>query len=230
MDSFPLEFKDNIVHRPDSNVFDDEQSLGHLIIRRLTEAGNRIMIVNGLTDEKLTANQLVTRSIDVAKALLVAGIKPGDVVSVISENRFEFPYILFASIFLNCTCAPINATYSEKELNHAFSLSKPKFIFASNATIDKVHSVVKSLSYVKRLILIDNEPFEVWQGLTVWRDFTDPNRLLKVNFSPQSIDKSKSICLILCSSGTTGLPVQKTTSFSYLFQQSFNSLSRKASS
>ncbi|XP_037048211.1 4-coumarate--CoA ligase 1-like [Bradysia coprophila] len=164
------------------------------------------MIINGLTGEKLTANQLVTRSFVVAKALLAAGIKPGDVVSVVSENRFEFPYILFASIFLNCTCAPINATYSEKELNHAFNLSKPKFIFASNATIDSVHRVARSLSYVKRLILIDNEPSQSWQGLTVWREFTDPNRLLKVNFSPQAIDKSKSICLILCSSGTTGLP------------------------
>ncbi len=201
-----MEFKDNIVHRPDSNEFNDEQSLGHLMIRKLTNAGNRIMIIDGITDEKLTANQLVTRSIEVAKALLVAGIKPGDVVSVISENRFEFPYILFATIFLNCTCAPINATYSEKELKHAFSLSKPKFIFSTNATIEKVFNVVKSLTYVKKLILIDNEPSQPWEGLVVWREFTDSRLTNRITFTPQSTDKLNTICLILCSSGTTGLP------------------------
>lgn len=201
-----MEFNDNIVHRTDSNLFDDEQSLGHLIIKRLTSAGNRIVLIDGITDEKMTANQLVTRSIEVAKALLVAGIKPGDVVSVISENRFEFPYILFATIFLNCTCAPINATYSERELQHAFNLSKPKFIFSSNATIVKVFNVAKSLDYVRRLILIDNEPSQPWQGLTVWREFTNPRLTGNVIFNPQPTDKSKSICLILCSSGTTGLP------------------------
>lgn len=201
-----MEFKDNIVHRTDSNVFDDEPSLGHLIIKRLTNAGNRVMMIDGLTDEELTANQLVTRSIDVAKALLVAGIKPGDVVSVISENRFEFPYILFGTIFLNCTCAPINATYSEKELKHAFNLSKPKFIFVSNTTIDKVFNVTKSLSYKTKLILIDNKPSQPWQGLTVWREFINPRLIENVNFNPQPVDKLKSICLILCSSGTTGMP------------------------
>lgn len=201
-----MEFKDNIVYRPDTNVFDDELSLGHLIIKRLTNAGNRIMMIDGLTGEKMTANQLVTRSIEVAKALLVAGIKPGDVVSVVSENRFEFPYILFASIFLNCTCAPINATYSEKELMHALNLSKPKFIFSSSTPIDKVYSVAKSLGFVRRLILIDNKLYKQWEGLTIWREFINPKLFEKIDFTPQPIDKLKSICLILCSSGTTGLP------------------------
>lgn len=206
MYSSVMEFKDNIVHRPDTNTFDDEESLGHLIIKRLTNAGNRIMMIDGINDEKLTAHQLVTRSIEVAKGLLVAGIRPGDVVSIISENRFEFPYILFGTMFLNCTCAPINATYNEKELSHAFNLSKPKFIFGSNATMDKVFSVAKSLSYVKKLILIDNEPSQLWQGVTVWREFLDPRLIENINFNPQPVDKLKTICLILCSSGTTGLP------------------------
>lgn len=206
VDTSVMELKNNVVYRTDSNLFDDEQSLGHLIIKKLTSAGDRIMIVDGITEEKLTAIQLVRRSIEVAKALLAAGIKPGDVVSVISENRFEFPYILFGTIFLNCTCAPINATYNDKELQHAFNLSKPKFIFASNATIDKVFNVVKSLDYVRKLILIDNEPSHHWQDLILWKDFLNPHLVEKFDFRPEPTDKLKTICLILCSSGTTGLP------------------------
>lgn len=199
-------FKNNIVHRPDTNLFDDELSLGHLIIRRLTDAGNRLMMVDGLTDEKMTANQLVTRSVDVAKALIAAGIRPGDVVSIISENRFEFPYILFATIFLNCACAPINATYSEKELKHALNLSQPKFIFSSRTTIDKVFNVVKSSNSEAKVILIGNESFLPPSNALSWREFMDPELMGKINFHSQPVDKLKTICLILCSSGTTGLP------------------------
>lgn len=206
VDTSVMEFKNNVVHRTDSDLFNDELSLGHLMIKRLTSAGDKIMIIDGISDEKLTAIQLVTRSIEVAKALLAAGIKPGDVVSVVSENRFEFPYILFGTIFLNCTCAPINATYNEKELHHAFNLSKPKFIFSSNATIDKVSNVAKSLDYVRKLILIDNEPSHHSRDLILWKDFVNPQLLDNINFRPEPTDKLKSICLILCSSGTTGLP------------------------
>ncbi|KAJ6650022.1 Luciferin 4-monooxygenase [Pseudolycoriella hygida] len=200
------ECTDIVSGRTDSNEFDDEQSLGHLIIKKLTEAGDQIMMIDGLTDEKLSANELVTRSIKVSKALMVAGIEPGDVVSVISENRFEFAYILFGTIFVNCTCAPINSTYNERELTHALNLSKPKFIFCSNLTVDKVVNVANSLDFMKRLFLIGSEPTKTWQGLTLWKDFTDSKLIENIVFCPQPTNKSKSICLILCSSGTTGLP------------------------
>lgn len=206
MDVLKLEFTRNIIHRPDTNQFDDEPSLSHLIIKCLTKAAEKTVMIHGITGEKLSAIELVSRSVEITKALLVAGIKPGDVISIVSENRFEFAYIFFGTIFLNCISAPINPTYSEKELEHAFNLSKPKIIFASHSTIEKVSNVVKSLSYVKKLILIDDGPSRESEGITRMKHFTNPKTLQQVYFEPYPVDKLTSICLILCSSGTTGLP------------------------
>lgn len=185
-------------------MFEDEPSLGHLIIKSLINAADTVMMIHGITGETLTAKQLLTRSIETSKALLRAGIQPGDIVSIISENRFEFTYIYFGTIFLNCAVAPLNPTYSEKEFEHAINLSKPKFVFASDATIQKVSQVVKSLNYVKRLILIGDGPI-VSENTTRWRDFTNPELLRNVKFEPKPVDKLKTICLLVCSSGTTGL-------------------------
>lgn len=201
-----LKFENNIIYRPDSNEFDDSPSLGHLLIKSLTNAGGKTVIINGITGEKLSAVKLATKSVDLAKGLLNCGVRPGDIVSIVSENRFEFAYILFGTIFLNCVSAPLNPTYSENELKHAFNLSKPKFIFVSNATIEKVSNVVKSLNYVKKLIIIDDEPINNVEGVTTLRDFTNTKLLKNVTFEPQAVDKVKTICLMVCSSGTTGLP------------------------
>lgn len=198
----PQRFENNIIYRPDQNIFNDEPSLGHLLRKSLTEAGDTVMMVHGITGEELTANQLLTRSINMSKALLRAGIKPGDIVSIISENRFEFIYIFFGTIFINCAVAPLNPTYSVPELEHAINLSRPKFVFASDVTIQKVVTAVKSLDYIEKVILIGDGSTD---GVTRLRDFINPNLLHNVKFEPERVDTSKAICLLVCSSGTTGM-------------------------
>lgn len=205
METLPMEFRNNIIHRPDTNMFDDEPSLGHLLIKSLTNAADTVMMINGITGEKLSAIQLLTKSIEIAKALIAAGIQPGDVISIVSENRFEFVYIFFGTIFLNCAVAPLNPTYSEKELQHAIDLSKPKFVFASDATIGKVTDVVKTLNYVKKIILIDDGPHRQNDPVIHLKDFVNPKKIVKVRFEPQPVDVFNTICLLVCSSGTTGL-------------------------
>lgn len=201
-----MEISNNIIYRADlSNEYDDAQSIGHLIIENLTNAGDKIMLIDGITGEELSAIQIVNKSVEVARGLLAVGVKPGDVVSIVTENRFEFAFVLFGTLFINCTLAPLNNTYSERELNHAFSLSKPTIVFASASTSEKVLNVVNSLSHVRKVVLLDDDGP---RGLNIvhLRDFTGPKALNGVHFEPKAVDKEKTICLIMCSSGTTGLP------------------------
>lgn len=188
-----------------SNEFDDAPSLACVLIENLSKVADQIVLVSGITAEELTAKELLDRSILVAKSLIGAGIKPGDVVSIASENRFEFAYVLFGSMLLNCTFAPINLTYSEREMHHAFSLSKPKIIFMSQFASDKVVNVGKTLSYVKKLVLIDDEnPFG--SHVELFSDLMESKATQSASYAPVKCDKSKAVALILCSSGTTGLP------------------------
>lgn len=194
-----------IISREESNEFDDAQSLGHVLIKSLSETPDKILLVSGITSEELTAKELLDRSILVAKSLIAAGLKPGDVVSIASENRLEFAYILCGTILLNCTFAPINLTYTEREMHHAFSLSKPKIIFMSQFASEKVVNVGKTLSYVKKLVLIDDQnPFG--SHVELFNDLMESKATQNASFSPMKIDKSKAVSMILCSSGTTGLP------------------------
>lgn len=205
-----MQFEKNIIHRPEtSNLYDDQPSLGHLIIKNLLASGDKTLIVCGLTGKQISAREVLNKSIEIAKALIVHGIRQGDIVSIISENRFEFVYAILGTIFINCPLAPLNHTYSKRELIHALNLSKPNFIFTSGSTAKIIGDVAGGLGYVKKIILFDEEdggdvpPNQLTIGLSA---FTNRDLLKNVEFRPSPINVATATCLIMCSSGTTGLP------------------------
>ncbi len=201
-----MQSENNIISRPDTVDFTKSLSLGHILIENLTKTGKKTVLVSAETGKELSANELIEKSVEISKSLLAAGIKPGDIVSIVSENRFEFIYVLFGTIFLNCPVAPLNHTYSDRELEHSFNLSKPKFVFASASTANAVLHAVKNLDYVKKVILLDDVRNESDGRITKLDDFTNPKYLRNVKFEPKAVDILTTTCLIMCSSGTTGLP------------------------
>lgn len=50
-----------------------------------------------------------------AKVLHGAGIKQNDVISIVAENRHEYPAISFGALYLNAIVAPVNVTYTERK-------------------------------------------------------------------------------------------------------------------
>lgn len=196
--------KKNILYCPEiTNDYANELSLGHLIIKSLTNAGDRVILVSGITGEELTARDLLKQIIKVAHSLKNHGLKSGDVVSLVVENRFEFAFIYFGCILMNVTVAPINLTYSEREMAHALSLSKPKMLFMSPFAAEKVVNVVRSLSFIRKVVLIDDEnPFG--SDVMLFDEFLKNTENVR-EFVPETIvNKSKAVSLVLCSSGTTG--------------------------
>ena len=91
-------------------------------------------------------------------------------------------------------------------MTHAFELSKPKFIFTSPYASQSVVNVAKTLTYVQKLILLaDENPFDSYVTLLpdLFKKYENTNF---DHFEPEPVDIYDQVCLILCSSGTTGLP------------------------
>lgn len=195
--------EENVLFAPEiSKAYEDEPSIGHLLTKSLSNAGDKILMVSGISGEEVTAREILEQSYRVAKSLSALGIKKGDVISLVSENRFEFVYVLFGSLILNVTISPINLTYSEREMIHALNLSKPKILFCSPFAADKVVTVAKSLNYVSKVVLFDDEN-SFGPSVTLFDDFKNLSANSR-EITPQAVDKTKTVGFILCSSGTTG--------------------------
>lgn len=65
---------------------------------------------------KLTRAQIRVQVIRLVKSLSnVFGVKEGDVIGLCSENRLEFPVVVFAAFCLGATVAPLNITYTDRK-------------------------------------------------------------------------------------------------------------------
>ncbi|KAG4067360.1 hypothetical protein HA402_000351 [Bradysia odoriphaga] len=122
-----------------------------------------------------------------------------------SENRTEFAYVLFGTLCVGATFAPLNTTYGEREIEHAFSLSKPKIVFASPATIDKILRVTAKHSSIEAVVVF-GERNEVNDDTVIDFKTFCCNANAARNFECQPQDVLENVSLILLSSGTTGQP------------------------
>lgn len=190
----------NVIHGPEDLYPPPDVTLGKFISQMLPLHEDRVALVDAETAEFITYDELYTKSLSIAGYLRTQGVKAGDVISICSENNIHYYLPVLASFFLGATCAPLNPMYTTRELEHTFNISKPKFVFCSERALQHVDEVSRHLSYVKGIV--------VFGKALSHRHIPFSHTLLdKSNsFQPIDADPEELIAVILCSSGTTGLP------------------------
>lgn len=72
--------------------------------------------IDGVKDTRYTRLQVRQQVIRLVKSLSnVFGVKEGDVIGLCSENRLEFPVVVYAAFCLGATVAPLNVTYTDRK-------------------------------------------------------------------------------------------------------------------
>lgn len=100
--------------------------------------------------------ELRQRIIQCAKSLqLQFRIREGDVIGVSCENRLEFVVITFAALCLGATVAAFNVSYTVREIRHALDLARPRILFVSGITYDKVFDALTEHEGVEKLVTLD---------------------------------------------------------------------------
>lgn len=159
------------------------------------------------TGETQTFPEILAKSIAIALHMEELGIRPGDVVGISSENNLDYCLPVLATFYLGAVCAPLNPAYTEGELCHTMSISRPRMIFASALTIEKVIAATRKLDSVRDIVLIGRKsPGPLSCSVRRLSDFLLAASRRSNTLIPASVDAEKDTCLILCSSGTTGLP------------------------
>uniref|UniRef100_A0A182VPX3 Luciferin 4-monooxygenase n=1 Tax=Anopheles minimus TaxID=112268 RepID=A0A182VPX3_9DIPT len=183
-------------------------SLAMYLMKRLLRHGDNVAVIDGVYSSELRYLELLETGVRLAVGLQnQANLQAGDVMGIISENRLEFPVVLYASFFANAAVAPINLTYTEREFDHALNLSKPKILFVSPYSAERVMAVArKNRLFIKHIFLFgDENPFG--SEVTLYEDFLSQTSAINpYSFQPKPTNVEQHVALIMCSSGTTGLP------------------------
>ncbi|GBP24318.1 Luciferin 4-monooxygenase [Eumeta japonica] len=192
----------NIVSGPREVDIPAHLSFGQFLFDQLKEGGDNIAQICGQTGEKVTYRDILQKSVNLAVALQRLGLKKGDVVSLASENRFEFTVASLAVMYAGGVLSTLNITYTPGEVVHVLSITKPKFIFASPLAAPNIEDVMPQFPYVEKLILFG--PVQIVPGI-LYEDLIRQN--VNINdFTLVDVNGAEDTLGIMCSSGTTGLP------------------------
>ncbi|ALC45981.1 CG6178 [Drosophila busckii] len=184
----------------------DYRSLGQYVLDKYKSFGDQVVMIDAVTGVEYTAKYLYESTVRMAHILQKLGVKHNDVVGLSSENNISFAIAMFAGFAVGATVAPLNVTYSDREVDHAINLSHPKIIFASKMTVDLVAKVAKRNKFVKGIIALSGSSKNHPNVYSFTELMSNDKFKTPADFTSPLANKIEDVALIVCSSGTTGLP------------------------
>lgn len=192
----------NIVSGPEECYIPAHLSFGQFLFDQVKNGGDNVALISAETGEAITYQYILQNSVNLALKLQHLGLKKGDVVTLSSENRFEFVIAALAITFSGGVLSTLNITYSPGEISHILNITKPKFIFTSPITADNIYDCCKDLNCVEKCIIFGD--YDVIPGL-MFNDLIKDHVDIE-NFELIDVNGKEDTVAIMCSSGTTGMP------------------------
>ncbi|XP_050069496.1 uncharacterized protein LOC126557681 [Anopheles maculipalpis] len=179
------------------------RSLGELFLKVLRNKPSAVALVDGVTGKEYTYAELLERSCQLAVYLTDHGIKRGDVVAIVAENRSEYPITIIALFLVGATAALFNPSYTSRELVHALGVACPKLVFVSSLARDALLKASRSVKQGFTVISYD----ALERSTTFAQCLQRSNKQCNADsLQPDPVDIAEEVAVIVMSSGTTGLP------------------------
>lgn len=141
---------------------------------------------------------------DLSYAFLNLGIKPGDNIGLISNNRPEWNFVDFACLQTGSINTPLYPTISENDLKHVIAEADVKYFFVSNEALYQKVKACSEHSSIKEIFCFNDIPNV--------RSLKDLINIGKANPLPEKLETIKAsikpgdLATIIYTSGTTGNP------------------------
>jgi long-chain acyl-CoA synthetase len=153
--------------------------------------------------KKFSTQEYINLSKRLSIGLLNSGLKAGDKIGIISNNRYEWNIVDIAIQQAGLIGVPIYPTISAKEYEFIFNDAEIKLAFVSdNIILDKINSIKNNIPSIKKLYSFDkisNTPY--WEELLA-ADLKEFDKIQKI----MDGISTKDLATIIYTSGTTGVP------------------------
>lgn len=161
----------------------------------------------------LNGHEVIDRVKRIAMGLAAMGVKPGDRVAIISENRPEWSFVDLAILSLRAVNVPIYTTQAVEQIRYILENSGAKMLFVSGRKLWKhAENAIQSVERLEKLIFFDadSKPEGNSRAISLSDVETegDAYRKIDAEIFDRSLAaiESKDLATIIYTSGTTGEP------------------------
>lgn len=142
----------------------------------------------------ITYGMLTTKIAYLAKILSEKGIRPGDCVALMSENRPEFTFAYFAILTVGAVVVPVNILHSSREVTFCLNHAEVGAVVFSSSVKNTVFESMKNLNLKPKTFCLDDMGFD---------DLRVCDHTMDIDLYPTAPDDT---AVIFYTSGTTGNP------------------------
>ena len=191
-----------------------EKTMNDVFHNRVHKYGNRLAIEKKMGDiwNSVTWNEYYDRARTVGLGLWSLGVRKGNMVSLLSENRLEWLYADMGSLGLGACIIPVYPTLPSDDIEYIVNNSGTKVIVPENKNqLKKVLEIVDNCPSLEKIIVMEEEDavghpkvmsFKNLMELGRKKHAEDPTLFEKLS-QEVTVDD---LATIVYTSGTTGLP------------------------
>ena len=163
--------------------------------------------------ERISGPSAVARVKRIAFGLAMLGVKRGDRIAIISENRPEWSLVDLAILSLGAINVPIYTTQAVEQIRFILENSGARFLFISGKKIWRhAEAAVEAVESIEKIIFFESDDAvkEISRAITIDQVEQDGDKMWK--HDPELVENSlaaiqpSDLATIIYTSGTTGEP------------------------
>lgn len=191
------------------------QTIPHFCFESLSRHNKRDALAFKIGDawNYLNGNDVVERVKQIALGLRSLGVKAGDRIAIISENRPEWSFVDLAILSLRAVNVPIYTTQAVDQVRFILENSGARMLFVSGKKIWRhAENAIRSVEQIEKIVFFDHDSVEASDARAMsLRDLESAGDEV-ARIEPDAIDKTMSeitpddLATIIYTSGTTGEP------------------------
>src|SRR5580765_4327246 len=187
------------------------QTLPHYCLEsfRRHKKSDALSIKVGDTWQRISGQEVIDRVKRLALGLASLGLKPGERVAVMSENRPEWSLIDLALLCLRAVNVPIYTTQAVDQIRYILENSGAKMLFISGKKLFKhAAEAIKSVESLEKIVFFDsNDATDNVLGITLTSILEAGEKADASDFDTMLANvKPDDLATIIYTSGTTGEP------------------------
>ncbi len=157
-------------------------------------------------DRRYSYSALNAAANRVAGTLQALGLRKGDCIALLMDNRPEYLFTILGANKLGVVTSLINSHVTGAQLVHALKICNPRFVIVGDEHLDNLREIEAGLPVAARDVLVWSEA----PGVVLPKEARDMNALFlasrETNPKTTKDQRTRDPMLYMYTSGTTGLP------------------------